>query len=887
MDIAKEQLPVNIEDEIKRSYLDYAMSVIMGRAVPDVRDGLKPVHRRILYAMFREGLTPDKKFSKCAGVVGEVLKKYHPHGDAAVYDALVRMAQDFNMRYPLIDKQGNFGNIDGDPAAHYRYTECRLDHLAMEMMQDIDKETVNFLPNFDEQTEEPVVLPSRLPNFLLNGSSGIAVGMATNVPPHNLNEVCDAVVHLIQNPAADVDQLMQFVPGPDFPTGGQIFSKEDIAIAYRTGRGSIQMRAKASVEKMEKGTREAIIIHEIPYQVNKARLIEEIADMVRNKRIEGISELRDESDRTGMRIVFELRRGENAEVILNNLYKHSRLQTSFGAIFLSIVDGRPQVLNLREILEHFIAHRRDVIHRRTEFDLRKAEARAHILEGLLIALDHLDEVIALIRRSANPREAREGLVATFSLSEIQAQAILDMQLQRLTGMEREKIVQEHNELLELIKKLKDILASPALIDKIIIEELREMKEKYGDDRRTEILEQEPRKLSLADLVREENIAITCTASGYIKRTTLASFNRQRRGGKGKIGMRTKEEDFLDLMTVASTHDDILMFTQKGRVYCLKAYELPDLPPSTRGKAMAQFDLQMEPDEKIAELRAVGDYVGDKFVTILSRKGIIKKVRLDALSNVRRSGLRIMNVLEGDELIAAHITDGSKNIFIGTANGRAVCFPEKTFREMGRTATGVHGIRLKENDYVVGMEIVQKGDLILTITENGFGRRTPLEEYRIQGRGGSGLINMKIKPRNGLIMDVECVKPNEEIMMLTQSGMMIRYSADDVRIASRQSIGVRLMEVEEGDKIVAAAKLPLIETGEPPEPKRKRKSQIPEPTEDITAQDLADIAEMAEAEEPEDLEPEEDLDDEEDFDGEDDADAEDDETDSVDGPEEEK
>lgn len=808
--IAKEQVPVNIEDEIKKSYLDYAMSVIMGRAVPDVRDGLKPVHRRILYAMFREGLTPDRKFSKCAGVVGEVLKKYHPHGDAAVYDALVRMAQDFNMRYPLIDKQGNFGSIDGDPPAHYRYTESRLDPIAMELMQDIDKDTVNFIPNFDETTVEPVVLPSRLPNFLLNGSSGIAVGMATNVPPHNLNEVCDAVIHLIQNPAADLETIMQIIPGPDFPTGGSIYSREAIAEAYRTGRGSIVMRANATIEKVEKGTKEAIIVHEIPYQVNKANLIKETADLVRAKKIEGIADIRDESDRQGMRIVIELRRGENAEFVLNNLYKHTRLQDTFGVIFLAIVDGRPQVLNIREILEHFVTHRREVIHRRTEFELKKAEARAHILEGLIIALDHLDQVIALIRRSANPKEARSGLITEFALTEIQAQAILDMQLQRLTSMERDKILEEHKELIAEIARLKEILAKPALIDQIIIDDLRELKEEYGDERRTQILGTEPKKLSMIDLVREEAVVITCTKSGYIKRTSLSSFNRQRRGGKGKIGMKTKEEDFLDLMEVASTHSDILLFTQTGKVYTLKTYELPDLPPSTKGKAMAQFDMLMDPDEKIARLRCVTDYGDDKFVTILSKKGIIKKVRLSALSNIRRNGLRIMNVREDDELLTAHVTDGKKNIFIGTAYGRAICFPEQEFREMGRTATGVRGIRLKPEDYVVGMEIVEGNDLILTITENGFGRRTPLEEYRIQGRSGSGLINMKIKPRNGLIVDVECVKPGEHIMMLTQSGMIIRYSADDVRIASRQSIGVRLMEVEEGDKIVAAAKLPSTE-----------------------------------------------------------------------------
>ncbi len=813
--IAKEQVPVNIEDEIKKSYLDYAMSVIMGRAVPDVRDGLKPVHRRILYAMFREGLTPDRKFSKCAGVVGEVLKKYHPHGDAAVYDSLVRMAQDFNMRYPLIDKQGNFGSIDGDPPAHYRYTESRLDSIAMELMQDIDKDTVNFIPNFDETTVEPVVLPSRLPNFLLNGSSGIAVGMATNVPPHNLNEVCDAVIHLIQNPAADLETIMQIIPGPDFPTGGSIYSREAIAEAYRSGRGSIVMRANASIEKIEKGTKEAIIVHEIPYQVNKARLIEEIADLVRNKKLEGITDLRDESDRHGMRIFIELRRGENAEFVLNNLYKHTRLQDTFGVIFLAIVDGRPQVLNIREILEHFVTHRREVIHRRTEFELKKAEARAHILEGLIIALDHLDQVIALIRRSANPKEARQGLITQFTLTEIQAQAILDMQLQRLTSMERDKILEEHKELITEIARLKEILAKPALIDQIIIDDLRELKEEYGDERRTQILDTEPRKLSMIDLVREEAVVITCTHSGYIKRTSLSSFNRQRRGGKGKIGMKTKEEDFLDLMEVASTHSDILIFTQTGKVYTLKTYELPDLPPSTKGKAMAQFDMTMDPDEKIARLRCVTGYDDDKFVTILSKKGIIKKVRLSALSNIRRNGLRIMNVREDDELLTAHVTDGTKNIFIGTAYGRAICFPEQEFREMGRTATGVRGIRLKPEDYVVGMEIVEGNDLILTITENGFGRRTPLEEYRIQGRSGSGLINMKIKPRNGLIVDVECVKPGEHIMMLTQSGMIIRYSADDVRIASRQSIGVRLMEVEEGDKIVAAAKLPSTEDKEQP------------------------------------------------------------------------
>jgi DNA gyrase subunit A len=813
--IAKEQVPVNIEDEIKKSYLDYAMSVIMGRAVPDVRDGLKPVHRRILYAMLREGLTPDRKFSKCAGVVGEVLKKYHPHGDAAVYDALVRMAQDFNMRYPLIDKQGNFGSIDGDPPAHYRYTESRLDPIAMELMQDIDKDTVNFIANFDETTVEPVVLPSRLPNFLLNGSSGIAVGMATNVPPHNLNEVCDAVIHLIQNPAADLDSILSIIPGPDFPTGGSIYSREAIAEAYRTGRGSIVMRANATIEKIEKGTKEAIIVHEIPYQVNKAKLIEEIADLVRNKKLEGITDIRDESDRQGMRIFIELRRGENAEFVLNNLYKHTRLQDTFGVIFLAIVDGRPQVLNIREILEHFVTHRREVIHRRTEFELKKAEARAHILEGLIIALDHLDQVIALIRRSANPREARQGLITEFTLTEIQAQAILDMQLQRLTSMERDKILEEHKELIAEIARLKEILAKPALVDQIIIGELRELKEEYGDNRRTQILETEPRKLSMVDLVREEMVVITCTHSGYIKRTSLTSFNRQRRGGKGKIGMKTKEEDFLDLMEVASTHSDILIFTQTGKVYTLKTYELPDLPPSTKGKAMAQFDLLMEPDEKIARLRCVTAYDDDKFVTILTKKGIIKKVRLSALSNIRRNGLRIMNVREDDELLTAHVSDNKKNIFIGTAYGRAICFPEPEFREMGRTATGVKGIRLKPEDYVVGMEIVEGNDLILTITQNGFGRRTPLDEYRIQGRSGTGLINMKIRPRNGLIVDVECVKPGDQIMMLTQSGMIIRYSADDVRIASRQSIGVRLMEVEEGDKIVAAAKLPSTEDKDQP------------------------------------------------------------------------
>ncbi len=813
-DFAKEQVPVNIEDEIKKSYLDYAMSVIMGRAVPDVRDGLKPVHRRILYAMLREGLTPDRKFSKCAGVVGEVLKKYHPHGDAAVYDALVRMAQDWNMRYPLIGKQGNFGSVDGDPPAHYRYTESRLNRIAMELMEDIDKETVGFVANFDEQTVEPVVLPARLPNFLLNGSSGIAVGMATNVPPHNLNEVCDAVIHLIQNPAADLDTILQIIPGPDFPTGGSIYSRASISEAYRTGRGSITMRAKASIEKVEKGTKDAIIVHEIPYQVNKKNLVIEIADLVRAKRIEGIVDIRDESDRQGMRIVIELRRGENPDFVLNNLYKHTRLQDTFGAIFLAIVDGRPQVLNIREILEHFISHRRDVLHKRTEFELRKAEARAHILEGLMIALDHLDQVIALIRRSANPKDARQGLITEFALTEIQAQAILDMQLQRLTSMERDKILSEHKELIEEIARLKEILANPSLIDQIIMSDLRELKEEYGDDRRTEILDTEPKKLSMVDLVREEMVVITCTHSGYIKRTSLSSFNRQRRGGKGKIGMKTKEEDFLDLMAVASTHSDILIFTQKGKVYTLKTYELPDLPPSTKGKAMAQFDITMDADEQIARLRCVSDYGDDKFVTILSRKGIIKKVGLSALSNIRRNGLRIMNVREDDELLTAHVTDGKKNIFIGTAHGRAICFPEEEFREMGRTATGVRGIRLKPEDYVVGMEIVSNNDLILTITENGFGRRTPLEEYRIQGRSGSGLINMKIRPRNGLIVDVESVNPGDEIIMLTQSGMIIRYSADDVRIASRQSIGVRLMEVEEGDKIVAAAKLPSLEEKEP-------------------------------------------------------------------------
>src|SRR5829696_6793761 len=746
-EIAASKVPVNIEDEMKRSYMDYAMSVIIGRALPDVRDGLKPAHRRVLYGMRSMGLASNRAYRKCAKIVGEVMGNYHPHGDASIYDTLVRLAQDFNMRYPLVDGQGNFGSIDGDPPAAMRYTEARPEPIAEAMMADLDKETVDFVPNYDETTEEPTVLPTTFPNLLVNGSSGIAVGMATNIPPHNMREVIDGVIAVIEHRAAVLEgrgdrqelfrTVMKTIPGPDFPSGGFIVGREGIFNAYKTGRGAVTTRAKVEVEESKKGDKLSIVVTEIPYQVNKARLLEKIAELAREKTIEGISDLRDESDRDGMRIVIELRRGEVPEVVLNNLYKHTQLQTTFGIIMLAIVAGRPRVLPILDILEHFIEFRRDVVRRRTEFELRKAEARAHILEGLRIALDHLDEVIKLIRASRNPAEAREGLMTTFGLSQVQSQAILDMQLQRLTGLERQKILDELAELLKTIERLRAILASERLLMQIIVDELKTVRDKYGDDRRTEIIEGESGELSIEELIAEEDMAITVSNTGYIKRTAISTYRNQRRGGKGRIGMRTRDEDFVSHLFVASTHAYIMIFSDRGRAYWLKVHAIPDVGPDGRGKAIANL-VSMQDGERIAALLAVREFDENKFIVMGTTRGEVKKTELRAFSNPRAGGIIAMDVEEGDAVIAVQVSEGNNEIFIGTRNGMSIRFKESDVRSMGRTAGGVRGIELREDDEVVAMEVLEPGGTILSMTEKGYGKRTELDEYRLQTRGGVGI-----------------------------------------------------------------------------------------------------------------------------------------------------
>jgi len=812
------KVPVNIEDEMKRSYMDYAMSVIIGRALPDIRDGLKPAHRRVLYGMRQMGLASNRGYRKCAKIVGEVMGNYHPHGDASIYDTLVRLSQDFNMRYPLVDGQGNFGSIDGDPPAAMRYTEARLQALSDDVMADLDKETVDFAPNYDETTEEPTVLPAHIPNLLVNGSSGIAVGMATNVPPHNLQEVIDAVIWAIEQEqqakasSADVPLskeeklrgLMERVKGPDFPTGALVVGRAGIHAAYRTGRGAILMRAKVTIEHAKKGDRQSIVVTEIPYQVNKATLIKKIADLVGEKTIEGISDLRDESDREGMRIVIELKRGEVPEVILNNLYKHTQLQQSFGVIMLAIVGGRPKVLTLAELIESFIDFRREVVIRRTQFDLRKAEARYHILEGLKIALDNLDAVIKLIRGSKTVPEARDGLMAQFALSQIQSQAILDMQLQRLTGLERQKILDEMAELLKTIERLRAILGSESLLMQIIVDELKQVRGKYGDDRRTEIVE-DSGELSIEDLIAEEDMAITVSNTGYIKRTPITSYRNQRRGGKGRIGMRTREEDFVSHLFVASTHAYIMIFSDRGRAYWLKVHEIPDVGPGGKGKAIANL-VSMAPDEKIAALQTVKEFEDGKFIAMGTERGVVKKTELSAFSNPRAGGIIAMGVEDGDRLMAAQITDGTGEIFIGSRDGVAIRFPESDVRPMGRTAYGVRGIGLREGDQVVAMEVVRPGSTLLTVTENGYGKRTELDEYRVQSRGGVGIINIQTSERNGRVVGMASVHDEDEFMLITQQGKILRTVARDIRTIGRATQGVRLIEMDEDDRVVALARL---------------------------------------------------------------------------------
>ena len=805
------KVPVNIEDEMKRSYMDYAMSVIIGRALPDARDGLKPAHRRVLYGMRTMGLASNRAYRKCAKIVGEVMGNYHPHGDASIYDTLVRLAQEFNMRYLLVDGQGNFGSVDGDPPAAMRYTEARPEAMAEAMMADLDKETVDFVPNYDETTEEPTVLPTTFPNLLVNGSAGIAVGMATNIPPHNMREVIDGCISAIEQRGQPRDvrmkSVLRIVSGPDFPTGGFIVGRTGIFHAYTTGRGSITVRARVTTEESRKGDKTSLVITEIPYQVNKKRLLENIAELHREKTIEGISDLRDESDRDGMRIVIELKRGEVPEVVLNNLYKHTQLQTTFGIIMLAIAGGRPKVMPLLDIIEHFIDFRREVVRRRTEFELRKAEARAHILEGLKIALDHLDEVIKLIRGSKSPAEARDGLMTQFKLSQLQSQAILDMQLQRLTGLERQKILDELLELMKTIERLRAILSSDELLIQLVIGELKAVRDKFGDDRRTEIID-ESGELRIEDLIADEDMAITVTNTGYIKRTPISTYRAQRRGGKGRIGMRTREEDYVSHLFVASTHAYIMIFTDRGRAYWLKVHEVPDVGPGGKGKAIVNL-VQLEPDEKIAALLAVKEFPeqdDQQFIVMGTRKGTIKKTDMTAFSNPRPSGIIAMGIEEGDSVIAVELSDGKEQIFIGTCDGMAIRFEETDVRPMGRNAYGVRGITLREGDEVVAMEVVREGGTILTVAQNGYGKRTELEEYRLQSRGGVGIINIQTSDRNGKVVGVAYVHDDDELMLISQQGMILRMKAGDIRTIGRATQGVRLIEMEEGDAVVSVAKL---------------------------------------------------------------------------------
>jgi len=800
------RVSVNIEDEMRKSYMDYAMSVIVGRALPDVRDGLKPVHRRVLFAMNELGNDWNKPYKKSARVVGDVIGKFHPHGDTAVYDTIVRLAQDFSMRYPLVDGQGNFGSIDGDSAAAMRYTEVRMNRLAHELLADIDKETVDFGPNYDDSLQEPLVLPCKFPNLLVNGSEGIAVGMATKIPPHNLGEVINALIAVIDTPNIGFDELLEKVPGPDFPTGGFILGREGVREAYRTGRGIIQMRARALVEKDRRTSREAIIVSEIPYQVNKARLIEKIAELVKEKKIEGISDLRDESDRDGMRIVIELKRDTIPQVILNQLYKMTQMQSSFGIIMLAIVSGQPRILMLREVLDKFIEHRKEIVTRRCIFDLKKAEARAHILEGLKIALENIDEVIQIIKTSASSAEAKERLMARFAFTDIQAQAILDMRLHRLTGLERDKIVAEYNEILASIKRLKEILASDVEILKIIKEELVEIREKYGDDRRTEIVERTG-ELSLEDLIVEEDMVVTVSHTGYIKRNAVSLYRAQRRGGKGKTGMRPKEEDFVERLFIASTHSYILVFTDKGKVYWLKVHEIPQGGRASRGKAIVNL-LQVEPGEKVMTILPVKEFVADKYIVTATERGTIKKTELMAYSNPRAGGIIALTIDEGDRLIAARLTDGNQDIVLASRDGKSIRFPEANCRPMGRTARGVRGMSLEEEDRVIGMQIVTDATSasLVTVTENGYGKRTNIGEYRVQSRGGKGIITIKTSERNGKVVDIKLVDDSQDLMFITDQGKLLRTSVGNIRVIGRNTQGVRLMVLEEGERIVAVAQL---------------------------------------------------------------------------------
>jgi len=791
---------------MRKSYMDYAMSVIIGRALPDIRDGLKPVHRRVLFAMHELGNEYNKPYKKSARVVGDVIGKYHPHGDSAVYDTIVRMAQSFSMRNPLVDGQGNFGSIDGDSAAAMRYTEVRMAKLSHELLADIEKETVDFGPNYDDSLSEPIVLPCKFPNLLVNGSEGIAVGMATKIPPHNLGEVINGLVSIIDDPTLTFEDLIQIIPGPDFPTAGFILGHEDVQEAYRTGRGIIQMRAKAMVEIDRRTSRESIVINEIPYQVNKAKLIEKIANLIKEKKIEGISDLRDESDRDGMRIVIDLKREAVAGVVLNQLYKMTAMQSSFGIIMLAIVGGQPKILTLREVLDQFIDHRKEIVTRRCVFELKKAEARAHILEGLKIALENLDELIQIIKTSANSQEAKARLIERFAFSDIQAQAILDMRLHRLTGLERDKIINEYNEVLAQIARLKEILGSEVEILKIIRAELIEVKENYDDPRRTEIIAK-TKDLSIEDLIVEEDMVVTVSHSGYIKRNAVSLYRSQRRGGKGKTGMRPKEEDFVEKLFIASTHSYILVFTDQGKVYWLKVHEIPQGGRAARGKAIVNL-LQLAPEERVMTILPVKEFVEDKYIIAATKNGVVKKTELMAYANPRQGGIISMTIDEGDSLVATRITDGSMDVLLASHHGKSIRFAETDVRPMGRTARGVRGMQLEGDDTIIGMEVVNDNTSasLVSVTENGYGKRTNLSEYRVQSRSGKGIITIKTSDRNGYVVDIKLVTDEEDLMFITDRGKILRTRVGSLSIIGRNTQGVRLMVLEDDERIVAVAKL---------------------------------------------------------------------------------
>ena len=800
---ANKIIPIDLNTEMKKSFMSYAMAVIINRALPDVRDGLKPVHRRILYSMSELSMFPDKPHRKSARLVGDVLGKYHPHGDSSVYDAMVRMAQDFSIRHMLVDGHGNFGSVDGDGAAAMRYTEARMSKIAMELLRDIDKDTVDFYPNFDETLEQPVVLPARFPNLLVNGTGGIAVGMATNIPPHNLAEVIDATIAFIDNPEIDICDLIQYIPGPDFPTGGIIMGVSGIRDAYTTGRGRIRVRARAEIEPLGE-SREQIIVTEIPYQVNKAALVEKIADLVRDKRLDGISDLRDESDKSGMRVVIELKKSANANVVLNNLYKHTQMQDTFGVIMIALVDSEPRVLNIKEVLYYYIEHQKDVLVRRTRFELEKAKKRAHILEGLIIALDNIDRIVELIKKSPDPLTARIGLMETFGLSEIQAQAILDMRLQRLTGLERDKILAEYNELLKTINHLEEILSNPQMVLDIIKVDLLEIKRKYADKRRTEITYEED-DIDMEELIDREEMAVTLTHFGYIKRISLENYRAQKRGGRGISALSTREEDFVENIFVTSTHNQILYFTNLGKVYMQKCYQIPEAGRQAKGTAIVNL-LNLDPNEKISAMFPVAEFEENAKLVMITKGGVIKKTEMSAFANIRQNGLIAVGLREGDELIAVLKTDGEKNIIVGTLKGMSITFNEKDVRPMGRTATGVRAISLRGGDAVVGAGIMEPDMHVLVITENGYGKRTNVDEYKEQMRGGIGVKTMNITEKTGLMCGILVVDGTEDLMLISDAGVVIRTRVDEISVFGRDTQGVRLMKIEEGTRVVCVEKI---------------------------------------------------------------------------------